>query len=408
MALTAARVLFVEHFEPNVLGWDTTNPYEDSMLSSFSLHIPDTSTDTADGMNASRQLINDSLEPFALPEPLLPTRQPIPPIHEMAPHGFPGDAAPLDVTMRDNVAFAPPTMSLRQQQSGKPQLPFILPATTIPTKRPGMTGTEPLSKKDEASMKRQKRLEKNREIAKNCRKRKKEKKEALEEEINHLREENNRMRIQLRDDTDDASRNEQRDNVLKQMRDEMERKNPEGVTRAMKQYMDDWVSFGQKRLMMAEFHLDQLKTLILPSQVTKMCMWAMQQGDEFFDERLNEIRYGGGIWNLLSSKMNLTPEQRKAILRSRTGTVQQQENVAEVLNIVDKIQKRMESSMSSMREQLKGIVNVLEPEQKIKFMSWIESIVKEPRSKESIFMILNSRISATDDGTTSSPEEDSA
>ena len=63
--------------------------------------------------------------------------------------------------------------------------------------------------------------------------------------------------------------------------------------------------------------------------------------------------------------------------------------MAEVLNIVDKIQKRMESSMSSMREQLKGIV-------------------KEPRSKESIFMILNSRISATDDGTTSSPEEDSA
>ena len=46
-----------------------------------------------------------------------------------------------------------------------------------------------------------------------------------------------------------------------------------------------------------------------------------------------------------------------------------------MLNIVDKIQKRMESSMSSMREQLKGIVNVLEPEQKIKFMSWIESIV---------------------------------
>ena len=130
MAHTAARVLFVEHFEPNVLGWDATNPYEDSMLSSFSLHIPDTSTDTADGMNASRQLINDSLEPFALPEPLLPTRQPISPIHEMAPHGFPGDAAPLDVTMRDNVAFAPPTMSLRQQQSGKPQLPFILPATS--------------------------------------------------------------------------------------------------------------------------------------------------------------------------------------------------------------------------------------------------------------------------------------
>lgn len=36
---------------------------------------------------------------------------------------------------------------------------------------------------DDETQKRQKRLEKNREIAKNCRKRKKEKKEALEEEV---------------------------------------------------------------------------------------------------------------------------------------------------------------------------------------------------------------------------------
>lgn len=75
---------------------------------------------------------------------------------------------------------------------------------------------------------------------------------------------------------------------------------------------------------------------------------------------------------------------------------------------MDKIQKRMESSMSSMREQLNGIVNVLRPEQKVRFMSWVESIVREPRSKESILMILNSRIQATDEGTTSSPDEDSS
>ena len=88
--------------------------------------------------------------------------------------------------------------------------------------------------------------------------------------------------------------------------------------------------------------------------------------------------------------------------------MQQQENVAEVLNIVDKIQKRMESSMSSMREQLNGIVNVLRPEQKVRFMSWVESIVREPRSKESILLIFYSRIKATDEGTTSSPDEDSS
>ena len=81
------------------------------------------------------------------------------------------------------------------------------------------------------------------------------------------------MRIQLRDDTNDVGRNEQRENVLKQMREAVATHNTEGVTRAMQQYMNDWVAFGQKRLTMAEFHLDQLKTLILPSQVRYRVLW---------------------------------------------------------------------------------------------------------------------------------------
>ena len=51
------------------------------------------------------------------------------------------------------------------------------------------------------------------------------------------------MRIQLRDDTNDVGRNEQRENVLKQMREAVAKHNTEGVTRAMQQYMNDWVAF---------------------------------------------------------------------------------------------------------------------------------------------------------------------
>ena len=31
-----------------------------------------------------------------------------------------------------------------------------------------------------------------------------------------------------------------------------------------------------------------------------MCMWSMQQGDDFYDEKLNNLKYGGSIWNILS------------------------------------------------------------------------------------------------------------
>lgn len=34
-----------------LFGWDNTNPYEDNMLSNFSLHLPDSSGDTTDLVN---------------------------------------------------------------------------------------------------------------------------------------------------------------------------------------------------------------------------------------------------------------------------------------------------------------------------------------------------------------------
>ena len=36
-----------------------------------------------------------------------------------------------------------------------------------------------------------------------------------------------------------------------------------------------------------------------------MCVWAMQQGDEFYDQQLNESRYGGGVWNMIASVLKV-------------------------------------------------------------------------------------------------------
>ena len=126
--------------------------------------------------------------------------------------------------------------------------------------------------------KRQKRLEKNRQIAKNCRKRKKEKREALEEEvgsrpffcylqISRLREENERMRIQLQDGTDESMRKQQKEKSLDRLRTCLEKHDMEGLQTEMREFVHDWMDYGQKRLTMAEFHLEQLKMLVLPTQV---------------------------------------------------------------------------------------------------------------------------------------------
>ena len=95
----------------------------------------------------------------------------------------------------------------------------------------------------------------------------------------------------------------------------------------------------------------------------------------------------------------------KEILRSRRGTVRQQENVAQVLDIVDQVQRRMKGTMNSMREQLKGIVKTLTLDQQVKFLLWMQGVLKEPRTKDSVFMVLKRHIEEKDK--TSSPDDDS-
>ena len=97
---------------------------------------------------------------------------------------------------------------------------------------------------------------------------KKEKKEALEEEIARLQEENSRMRVQLQDETNDAEREAQREAGLKRLRECYEAHDEEGIARESQRYYAEWEEFGRKRLMMAEFHLEQLKRLVLPTQVS--------------------------------------------------------------------------------------------------------------------------------------------
>ena len=84
----------------------------------------------------------------------------------------------------------------------------------------------------------------------------------------------------------------------------------------------------------------------------------MNQEDEFYDEKLNDLKYGGGIWNMISSVLNvwidevvnyeqLSQEQKQGIIQSRGGLLRQQENIASVMEIVEEIQKKVSNGMNN-------------------------------------------------------------
>ena len=163
-------------------------------------------------------------------------------------------------------------------------LPDPTPSPRSTRKR--QTSTSPIDAdvyEDEETAKKQRRLAKNREIAKNCRKRKKEKKAAILEEvvlsrfsdrqIQRLQEENEQLRQRLEDFSNESIENEHRNRVrcefLQKMKRMMESKDETAITKEIEEYYSRWSEFGAERLSAAQIHLEQLKMLLLPTQVAK-------------------------------------------------------------------------------------------------------------------------------------------
>lgn len=82
-----------------------------------------------------------------------------------------------------------------------------------------------------------------------------------------------------------------------------------------------------------------------------------------------------------------------------------------MLDIVDEVQKRIVNTMDSMKEQLKGIVKVLTPEQHVQFLLFVRRILSQPIKQDSLFNHLKNCIIPKDnekDNGTSPSDGDSS
>lgn len=222
--------------------------------------------------------------------------------------------------------------------------------------------------------KRQRRLERNREIAKNCRKRKRERIMALEDELVRLREWNKQLEKKLNQSNDGENKEEIRQKELKEITAMVKSGASESeLKKKLDAYKEVYSDFGKQRRIATTFHLNELKTLLLPNQVSKMTIWSLQQEDEFYDEKKNQAIHGGGIWNMLCNALHLTEEQKKSFIEMRYSIKTQRKNVGECLKILHELEKRIDENFTSMAAQMSTIMKTITPLQQANFLIWIEN-----------------------------------
>lgn len=87
---------------------------------------------------------------------------------------------------------------------------------------------------------------------------------------------------------------------------EEEKQNEKELYELLQQYSTMYSDYGEMRKKEVSFHLDQLERLLIPTQTTKMCLWAMQQDKSFYspDSAIYKIFCDEiGIPNELSPKL---------------------------------------------------------------------------------------------------------
>lgn len=226
-------------------------------------------------------------------------------------------------------------------------------------------------------MKRERRLQKNREIARNCRKRKRERFEQLEEEVVKLRQYNKQLEMKLNQDKGGKSGNDIRRAEVKEMETLVQEgkgtsEDEAKLSQKLTMYKDLYSDFGRERMSQIQYHMDRLKSLLIPNQVSKMTLWSLQQEDDFYDEKTNQTTFGGGIWNMLCSELELTSEQKRGLIDMRHGIRKQRRNLAECLRILKELGSRVDTNLNHMTNQMTDVMSLITPTQQAKFLLWIE------------------------------------
>lgn len=209
-------------------------------------------------------------------------------------------------------------------------------------------------------------------------KKKKEKVNELEERVNALESENLQLRLQLKVGKETVQRDAQEKLEITQRLEEMLARgaSAEELQSVLETYVKKFSDYGVVRTESIRRHMEQLERLLLPTQVTKMCMWSLHQEDDFYDstsEQNLNVNGAGSIWSIVMREMGATEEQKEKIKGHRNDARQMAKDLRFTLRECDDLKRRMERKNQALGEEMKELQKILTPAQLAKFILWVNN-----------------------------------
>ncbi|EQC33732.1 hypothetical protein SDRG_08835 [Saprolegnia diclina VS20] len=216
---------------------------------------------------------------------------------------------------------------------------------------------------------RKKRLERNRESARECRRRKRDHILGVEERCKALEKENMELRSQLKAGKEAMKQEEdEKTQICIELESMIHENAPEPeIAAKIDNFKEQYSDYGQGRQSALNYHLHQLERLLMPTQVTKMCIWALKQDDAFWEDGEDET----SLLSILTHDLGLTEEQRKSIQSHRSAVVKICENLRLALQLLHQLKADVEQKNITLDTEMDQLQNILTPTQRAKFIVWV-------------------------------------
>ncbi|CAM9262293.1 unnamed protein product [Phaeothamnion confervicola] len=158
------------------------------------------------------------------------------------------------------------------------------------------------------SDKRLKRLEKNRESARECRRRKKERTLEVERELARLEADNLALRLQLKiGDEAEELENSRVESIKDKLDSMVNQEVAEGdILSTMEELKEKYADYGRDRTSAAVHHLDHLARLLLPTTTTRVALYAILQD---YESRMAAAEASLGVSHVAAAGWNGQPHR---------------------------------------------------------------------------------------------------
>ncbi len=241
------------------------------------------------------------------------------------------------------------------------------------------------SSKVDIDEKKRKRLERNRESARECRRRKKDKKLELKAQLARLEADNLQLRLKLQVGHETSERVNKSAFITSQLESMIkEGANEADIQRTIHELQERFSDYGRDRRSAIEFHISQLRRCLQPTQTTRAILWLMSVVPQFHDPLTGEVKERSpgevsDLWFSLLDEIKPSIKQKKQMISFSTPSNDRTDPFDDINRssavcdtMLDRIMEIIGTKNDSLDTEMNNLQTILSARQTAKFILWID------------------------------------